>query len=92
MTTAFTMAIFVMMALGLNIVVGYAGLLDLGYVAFYAIGAYTAALARLAARVALRLELRLRRHRRAGTARRHPHLDLARADRRRAASRRSPAS
>jgi branched-chain amino acid transport system permease protein len=41
--TAFTMAIFVMMALGLNIVVGYAGLLDLGYVAFYAIGAYTAA-------------------------------------------------
>ena len=43
MTTAFTMTIFVMMALGLNIVVGYAGLLDLGYVAFYAIGAYTAA-------------------------------------------------
>jgi branched-chain amino acid transport system permease protein len=37
------MAIYVMMALGLNIVVGYAGLLDLGYVAFYAIGAYTAA-------------------------------------------------
>ena len=30
------MAIYVMMALGLNIVVGYAGLLDLGYVAFYA--------------------------------------------------------
>jgi branched-chain amino acid transport system permease protein len=30
-----------MMALGLNIVVGFAGLLDLGYVAFYAIGAYT---------------------------------------------------
>ena len=28
-------------AIGLNIVVGYAGLLDLGYVAFYAIGAYT---------------------------------------------------
>src|SRR5262249_56235941 len=41
--TAFTMAIYVMMALGLNVVVGYAGLLDLGYVAFYAIGAYTAA-------------------------------------------------
>jgi branched-chain amino acid transport system permease protein len=40
---AFVMAIYVMMALGLNIVVGYAGLLDLGYVAFYAIGAYTAA-------------------------------------------------
>jgi branched-chain amino acid transport system permease protein len=32
-----------MMAVGLNIVVGYAGLLDLGYVAFYAAGAYTAA-------------------------------------------------
>ena len=30
-----------MLALGLNIVVGYAGLLDLGYVAFYAVGAYT---------------------------------------------------
>jgi branched-chain amino acid transport system permease protein len=41
--TAVTMTIFVMMALGLNMVVGYAGLLDLGYVAFYAMGAYTAA-------------------------------------------------
>jgi branched-chain amino acid transport system permease protein len=41
--TAVSMLIFVMMALGLNIVVGYAGLLDLGYVAFYAMGAYTAA-------------------------------------------------
>jgi branched-chain amino acid transport system permease protein len=37
-----TILVFVMMAVGLNIVVGYAGLLDLGYVAFYAIGAYTA--------------------------------------------------
>ena len=34
--------IFAMMALGLNIVVGYAGLLDLGYVAFWAIGGYVA--------------------------------------------------
>jgi branched-chain amino acid transport system permease protein len=34
--------IFVMAALGLNIVVGYAGLLDLGFVAFWAIGGYTA--------------------------------------------------
>jgi branched-chain amino acid transport system permease protein len=34
---------FTMMAVGLNVVVGYAGLLDLGYVAFYAAGAYTAA-------------------------------------------------
>jgi branched-chain amino acid transport system permease protein len=33
--------IFVLLALGLNIVVGFAGLLDLGYVAFFAIGAYT---------------------------------------------------
>ncbi len=36
------MMIFTMMALGLNVVVGYAGLLDLGYVAFYASGAYVA--------------------------------------------------
>lgn len=35
---------FVMMALGLNIVVGFAGLLDLGYVAFFAVGAYVTAL------------------------------------------------
>jgi branched-chain amino acid transport system permease protein len=41
--TGVTMLIFIMMALGLNIVVGYAGLLDLGYVAFYAMGAYTVA-------------------------------------------------
>ena len=34
-------AVFVVLALGLNIVVGYAGLLDLGYAAFFAIGAYT---------------------------------------------------
>ncbi|HET6549400.1 MAG TPA: branched-chain amino acid ABC transporter permease [Solirubrobacter sp.] len=33
---------YIVMALGLNIVVGFAGLLDLGYVAFFAIGAYTA--------------------------------------------------
>jgi len=37
------MTIFGVMAIGLNIVAGFAGLLDLGYVAFYAIGAYTAA-------------------------------------------------
>jgi branched-chain amino acid transport system permease protein len=35
--------IYTMLALGLNIVVGFAGLLDLGYVAFFAIGGYTAA-------------------------------------------------
>jgi branched-chain amino acid transport system permease protein len=37
-------AIFVLLGLGLNIVVGYAGLLDLGYVAFFAVGAYFTAL------------------------------------------------
>jgi branched-chain amino acid transport system permease protein len=36
-------AAYVLMALGLNLIVGFAGLLDLGYVAFFAIGAYTAA-------------------------------------------------
>lgn len=36
--------LYVMLALGLNIVVGYAGLLDLGYVAFFAVGAYFYAL------------------------------------------------
>ena len=37
-------ALYVMLALGLNIVVGFAGLLDLGYIAFYAVGAYMYAL------------------------------------------------
>src|SRR5207247_6014401 len=41
--TGIYMIVFMMMAVGLNMVVGYAGLLDLGYVAFYATGAYTAA-------------------------------------------------
>lgn len=35
---------YVILALGLNIVVGYAGLLDLGYAAFFAVGAYTTAI------------------------------------------------
>ncbi|NAZ81295.1 branched-chain amino acid ABC transporter permease [Kineococcus sp. R8] len=39
----FTVAAYGLVALGLNIVLGYAGLLDLGYVGFYAIGAYTVA-------------------------------------------------
>src|SRR5882672_2876831 len=42
-TLAFA-ALYVMLALGLNLVVGFAGLLDLGYIAFYAVGAYTYAL------------------------------------------------
>jgi len=37
----FTVGTYVLVALGLNIVIGYAGLLDLGYVGFYAVGAYT---------------------------------------------------
>jgi branched-chain amino acid transport system permease protein len=39
-----TAGIYLLMALGLNIVVGYAGLLDLGYVAFFAVGTYTSAI------------------------------------------------
>ena len=42
LSTLVVMTIFTTMALGLNFVVGYAGLLDLGYVAFYAMGAYMA--------------------------------------------------
>lgn len=42
--TAATAEVFVLLALGLNVVVGFAGLLDLGYAAFFAIGAYTIAL------------------------------------------------
>ncbi len=41
---AITILIYIMLGWGLNIVVGLAGLLDLGYVAFYAVGAYTYAL------------------------------------------------
>jgi branched-chain amino acid transport system permease protein len=39
-----TAGLYVLLGLGLNIVVGYAGLLDLGYVAFFAIGSYSVAL------------------------------------------------
>lgn len=42
--TATMILIYVMLGLGLNIVVGFAGLLDLGYVGFYAVGAYSYAL------------------------------------------------
>jgi ABC-type branched-subunit amino acid transport system permease subunit len=38
-----TVGLFLLLGLGLNIVVGFAGLLDLGYVAFFAVGAYTTA-------------------------------------------------
>ena len=40
---ASSLAIYTLLALGLNVVVGFAGLLDLGYAAFFAIGAYTCA-------------------------------------------------
>jgi branched-chain amino acid transport system permease protein len=43
LNSAVIILVFTMMAVGLNVVVGYAGLLDLGYVAFYAAGAYVAA-------------------------------------------------
>jgi len=46
-----TVGIYLLMGLGLNIVVGYAGLLDLGYVAFFATGAYLTALFTAANRV-----------------------------------------
>jgi branched-chain amino acid transport system permease protein len=42
--TCFQMAVYALVAVGLNVVVGYAGLLDLGYVAFFAVGSYTAAM------------------------------------------------
>lgn len=42
-STGIQIGIYVLLALGLNIVVGYAGLLDLGYVAFFVIGSYTVA-------------------------------------------------
>lgn len=38
------MAVYALVAVGLNIVIGYAGLLDLGYIAFFAVGSYTAAM------------------------------------------------
>ena len=40
----YPISVYVLLALGLNVVVGYAGLLDLGYVAFFAIGAYSMAI------------------------------------------------
>ena len=40
----FDTVLYMMLALGLNVVVGWGGLLDLGFVAFYGIGAYTYAM------------------------------------------------
>ena len=50
-----TVGIYVLMGLGLNIVVGLAGLLDLGYVAFFAIGAYTVGLLTAPAPITLQI-------------------------------------
>ncbi|MDR0344434.1 MAG: ATP-binding cassette domain-containing protein [Nocardiopsaceae bacterium] len=47
MSVAVTVVTFAILGLGLNVVVGYAGLLDLGYAAFFAIGAYTSSLLEL---------------------------------------------
>jgi branched-chain amino acid transport system permease protein len=44
LTDAIPILMYVLLGLGLNVVVGFAGLLDLGYAAFFAIGAYTAAI------------------------------------------------
>ena len=41
---AFETVLYMLLALGLNVVVGWGGLLDLGYVAFYGIGAYSYAM------------------------------------------------
>ena len=40
---ATTIGVYVLLAIGLNVVIGWAGLLDLGFIAFYAIGSYTTA-------------------------------------------------
>jgi len=50
------MGIAALLALGLNVVVGFAGLLDLGYVAFFAVGAYTYALLSQAAHYSVLIE------------------------------------
>lgn len=46
--TCILIGIYIVLGMGINVVVGYAGMLDLGFVAFYGIGAYTSALITLA--------------------------------------------
>ena len=82
MDTMVAIVIFAMMAIGLNMVVGYAGLLDLGYVAFYAIGAYTAAWLASPHFASDGIDFEFGGDRRAAGRRRHPHLDLDRPRRR----------
>jgi branched-chain amino acid transport system permease protein len=57
MSVAVTIVTFAILGLGLNVVVGYAGLLDLGYAAFFAIGAYTSSLLQLYAHLSFWLTL-----------------------------------
>ena len=76
-STMVVMMIFTMMALGLNFVVGYAGLLDLGYVAFYAMGAYMAGWFASSQFAEAAHQLRRGRPLPGGTG--YPLLDLARA-------------
>ncbi len=83
------MIVFIMMAVGLNIVVGYAGLLDLGYVAFYAIGRLHRRLVRVAP-VPARETFISGRSAIDPTLPGIPHLDLARARCSQASSRRWP--
>ena len=68
----FTVATYVLVALGLNIVVGYAGLLDLGYVGFYAVGAYTVGVLGVRARPRAVAALRAGRGGRRHGLRHHP--------------------
>ena len=85
---------YAVMSLGLNIVVGFAGLLDLGYVAFYALGAYSLGLARL--RILLqgagpRARLAGREHAAGRPPQLHPDPDRGRADLRRGGNADRPA-
>src|ERR1700687_4335648 len=51
MSIAISVVMVAILGIGLNVVVGYAGLLDLGYAAFFAIGAYTSAILELHAKL-----------------------------------------
>ena len=68
----YPIGIYVLLAIGLNIVVGQAGLLDLGYVAFFAIGAYTMAVFGTKLRLELLGDPGRRHRRRPRAVRAHP--------------------
>ncbi len=73
-----TVMVFALLGIGLNIVVGYAGLLDLGYVFFFALGAYSLALLTGATLNALRDPARARDLGRPELLRRDPDRDADR--------------